>query len=387
MSAYRTHCGLAALLLGLLVGAPAYGQDHELKGMQLFEETDARPYGNWAAPKEGFFFTFDGIFWSISAPDKTPIGADHTTQVSNFADQNFQFTESNSLSTGDFRAKWKQGDRFELGYVSGHNGLMVTTMDLAKQTQYIVASNAFVVLNDQTAGNPRGLGLLQIITTGPDGLPIAYNTPTLFANITCRNRVATNGVEALYMYRSHELHEGGSLEWLMGARYVYFDDDFFLNAFGGTLPDTYIDTDAKNRLVGPEIGVRYAKPFGRFSLSADGRFTAAANSQAIKQRGQLASQLNGNNVSPFPTLLDATGFENSAGKTEFSPIVELRVEAHMEITRVISLKAGWTGVWMDNIARASDMVNYTVPRFGINMDANSHSVLMQGLTLGIELNR
>ena len=74
MSSHRNYSGWVALLLLVLSGLPALGQDQELGGMQLFEPADPRPYGNWAQPNTGFFLDFDGVFWHISPPDKTTIG-------------------------------------------------------------------------------------------------------------------------------------------------------------------------------------------------------------------------------------------------------------------------------------------------------------------------
>ena len=42
-------------------------------------------------------------------------------------------------------------------------------------------------------------------------------------------------------------------------------------------------------------------------------------------------------------------------------MVELRAEARMQITNVITVKAGYTGIFINNVVRAADMVDYTVP--------------------------
>ena len=74
MLSNRISLGLAAFLLVVSAGITAHGQDHELAGMDLFEPADIRPYDNWAEPKQGLFFTFDGLYWHISPPAKTSIG-------------------------------------------------------------------------------------------------------------------------------------------------------------------------------------------------------------------------------------------------------------------------------------------------------------------------
>ena len=63
--------------------------------------------------------------------------------------------------------------------------------------------------------------------------------------------------------------------------------------------------------------------------------------------------------------MSATGFNHSTHWVEFSPIIELRVEAHMQLTNLIAVKAGYTGIFVNNVVRAADMVDYTLPNMGI----------------------
>ena len=174
-----------------------------------------------------------------------------------------------------------------------------------------------------------------------------------------------------------------------GGRYLRFDDEFDVDATGGNLADSAWDTMAKNRIWGPEVGVRWYKQIGRFSLSSEGRFMAGVNNQSIHQYGEIASELTGtaDNPGPLPTLLHATTFDHSAQLTEFSPLGEFRIEGHVQLTKLISFKAGWTGIIMGGMARASDMVLYNlngdtgVP-MGILTDNNKGVVFMQGVNIG-----
>ena len=94
----------------------------------------------------------------------------------------------------------------------------------------------------------------------------------------------------------------------------------------------------------------------------------------------------GGNAAPLPTLMGAHSFVNSTHWIEFSPIIELRVEAHMQLTNIIGVKAGYTGIFVNNVARAADMVDYTLPNMGItrNLDGNMQQVYIQGLNLSVE---
>ena len=176
-------------------------------------------------------------------------------------------------------------------------------------------------------------------------------------------------------------------------------DQFWVDGRGGNLADSYWNTNTHNEIGGPEIGIRYMQPVGRFSFSVESRFMAGINGQDIGQNGVLGSQLfagipqnNGIslvNVPPLPTLMSATAFTHSTHFVEFLPLIELRAEARMKLTNMITVKAGYTGIFINNVARAADMINYTVPNMGITRDLNGNlqPVYIQGLTLGIEFNR
>jgi hypothetical protein len=202
------------------------------------------------------------------------------------------------------------------------------------------------------------------------------------------NRTYTDGVEALYTYRQHQFENGGQLQWMFGGRYVRFDDEFDVSGVGGVLADSAWSTSARNRIGGPEVGARYYQQFGRLALSVDGRFMAGINSQDIRQYGSLASNL----VDDIPTQTTdlvplRNAFAGSDHKTEFTPLVEFRAEGHVQLTRLISFKVGWTGIFMDGIARAADMVNYDLPVMSIKTSENRQPVFMQGVNVGVELNR
>jgi hypothetical protein len=398
----RISLGLAAFLLVVSTGVTARSQENELQGAALFERTDIRPYDNWAEPKDGLFFTFDGLYWHISPPAKTSIG-DPTLTPTVFVGPtlNDSYVQTNSLDTGTYTGTnngWKYGDRMELGYIEGHHGFMFTSLSTESQTSDFSTANASVVFNDPAFG-PNGSHFLDtVLATNAAGTPaVIGRTPVVFNSIFVQDKSRMQGVEALYMYRMSELPLGGQLEFTVGGRYLELKDQFWVDARGGNLTDSYWNTNSHNEIGGPEIGVRWFQSIGRFGLSAEGRFTAGINGQSVSQDGIIGSGLiAGQNQSiatggmaNLPFLLGATSFNSSTHWVEFSPIVELRVEAHAQLTNIIAVKAGYTGIFVNNVVRAADMVDYTVPTMGItrNLNGNLQPVYAQGLTLSIEFNR
>ncbi|NLF09450.1 MAG: hypothetical protein GX594_15935, partial [Pirellulaceae bacterium] len=57
------------------------------------------------------------------------------------------------------------------------------------------------------------------------------------------------------------------------------------------------------------------------------------------------------------------------------------------ITRSISFHAGWSGMWVDGVARATSIIDYTVPAMGFDLANNREDVFLNGLTIGFDVNR
>ena len=102
---------------------------------------------------------------------------------------------------------------------------------------------------------------------------------------------------------------------------------------------------------------------------------AGLNCQNFHQNVNLGPNLNPERRLPSPArnqlyqpaTMGPTAATHDAYAREFTPLVELRLEGRYQITRAISFHAGWTGFWMDNIARANSVIDYTVPAMGIDL--------------------
>ena len=133
-------------------------------------------------------------------------------------------------------------------------------------------------------------------------------------------------------------------------------------------------------------------------LNAEGRFMAGLNMQNIHQFVNFGPGLNPGSTTGVigsPTLAPlVTGASTStydADPREWSPGAELRLEARYQFCRFFSFHAGWTGIWLDGIARGDSTIDYTLHSngqiFGIDLSRNRESVFMNGLTMGFDFNR
>jgi len=409
------------LCLVLLTALPAAGQD--LEGMQLFAPAEVGPYGDGPQPKEGYFFVFDGLSWSIGRPDVVVVG--NTTEdsriVYNVGDATTGWTQTNTHDTGEFTSARTEGNRIEFGRVTNRHGWMFSAYRLNSQSQNIAASAVGVVLaDDDTWGVPSGGRLQGPVVMVPDPnedpndpdddemLGPDVNLPVVFDDLFMKNRVEHWNVELMALYRMKPFHRSGNIEWFAGLRYMEFDDEFKIEGrhkgFVDTTPtqaerasnilaNSVWDTSAQNHIVGPQFGVRVFKKRGRWMLSTEGRFFAGFNYQNIHQRGTLGTELDPDtSVRSLgePSLMLTTDFEHVDYRRKWSPVMEVRADVRYQLTKSVSVRAGWTGVWIDGLARASSMIDYTLRKdsvMGILPINNKQDVLAHGLTIGVDVNR
>lgn len=432
---------LAACLLAFLTAGSAWSQG--LEDAQFFAPAEMDQFGGGPRPNEGFFASVDYLRWTIQAPEVTTIGYQGLTRevywANGYTDSVLgtvpavSAIQSNSLDTGFLTADWTDGQRIEFGDVTGHHGWLFSGFRLHNQDQRESFSGANMVFQDlETLPNQRHLyGYTpnyhyvdgDLVYPAASWTPL-QNLPLMFDTVEIKNRASLWGVEWMYLYRCHPNQHGGLFEFYLGARYLEFNEQFDVDAKGrrfeydsqgnvvgprSILADSNWMNKADNHIVGPQIGARYFKTTGRWTFSTEGRFLAGFNSQNIRQRGTLGSKLGdawgvddgveeteveweyGPPGSPYvPLAMRPVTFNHVEHENEWSPAVELRLEAKYQITRAISARFGWDVFWIDGIARPADMIDYTLSdsqTFGINKAHNRQDVLVQGWNIGIELNR
>ncbi len=390
-------CIVVGLLL-CLTRTPANGQG--LQGMQIFAPVDSSNFdGEGTKANEGFFFSFDGLYWSIGAPEKTTIGKEGLTRTVYYTYWGTSTgvasrteIQHNALDTSNLSAQFTGGDRIEFGRVTDNQGWLFSITQLMNQKQDFSAQGVSMVFDDAEYGTPPYHHLDGVVsyngTTNPGKIePL----PLTFSNMTVHNEVSMWGLEWMYVGRSDQLAHGGYFEWFAGPRYMEFDDSFRVRGRGGILDESYWINDANNHIIAGQLGAHWFKKAGRWELSAEGRFFAGLNCQTAHLYGELGSNLATNmGAYNYPQSMSPATFSHSKNFQEFTPGVELRLEAKYQLSRSISFKAGWSGMWMDGIARGANMIDYSLTEtdtMPINEANNRQGVFVNGLTVGVELNR
>jgi hypothetical protein len=268
-------------------------------------------------------------------------------------------------------------------------------------------------------GVPNGTTGTGVITyQGAGGDEVVF-TPS-FTRLVIANKATTTGVEVMRMYRPPQLHNGGEIDFIWGARYLQFNDVFQVYGFGGPFDAMSVTQKVLNNVVGPQIGARYNKQRGRWAFWTEGRFFPSANFAVERNVSTLASNTppatlassvanqqiqvssgsgsSGSTTSiqgpavvnrDAPTSLINGGLSSSAGlnNMQFSPAVEFRAGFNCWLTQGVAVKSSYTGIFLPNMTRASDSIDYSLPTIGILNGGHHQCVMLNGFTLGIEINR
>ncbi len=382
-----------------------------------FAPAETSGYGRGPRPHIGYFFSYERLYWSLSAPQRAPIGSETGPVLNPFGLGTLFFPNGATVDNRWIAANGAWGNRYELGYIDTDDyGWLVSVLDHVSQGNYRIDNNPAILL-----GDPNGIlsGLVPFVITGsnpPQSVFLNVGTlPFIFEEIRMNNHLRLNGVELSRFYRARKLHSGAYFELLYGVRWFQINDAITVEADGNALGAETVTIDpgigfdpatftfplnilnasiwsnrALNNLVGPQIGVRFFRQRGRWVTSLEARFLAAANFQNIHMKTNLGDQtrlsqiVNANIFTSFRGL----GSETLRYFTTFAPMGELRVNVAWQATRNVGLKVGYTGMVMGGISRASNTIDYdSVNLIGITDGNHNQIFFVNGLNFGVEINR
>ncbi|MGC3971239.1 MAG: BBP7 family outer membrane beta-barrel protein [Pirellulales bacterium] len=232
----------------------------------------------------------------------------------------------------------------------------------------------------------------------------AVTLPTIFSSLTTENRTGVWGVETMRAYRLQFSPQGGVWELFLGPRYLNVDDTYIVTGiarntnpafYQNPLGDSQWYTNAQNNLFGGQFGGRWFMQRERWQVSVETRLFAAANFQNVQQKGNFGTLndtvvIGGVTVPRRDDVVNMqlpASFNSQVNLMEFSPGMEMRFNLKYQVFRSVYLQLGYTAMYMDNIARSSQMVQYTLPGMGINADENKSGLFMNGVNFGVIVNR
>ena len=359
-------------------------------------------------------------------------------------------TGINSLDTSQLRSRGAPGQRYEFGYVGENWGWLGSITDMRSASQTVRADHVEVLFNDTTSsiayqdsisfpplvtvfppftvpigrltgfvnqfnnqgdndlnnngiygrwadingdGNPYGAGERFVDTMHDDLLNDTFRLANVYTTFQYQNRSFIKSYELSPFYRFDQFHFGGNLDVLCGIRFFKFTEAFSMTGIGGIFDRTELLNLARNDILGPQIGFRYFRQLERLIASTEWRFMPGINMQTVNQQGII-----GSNLALLPTSAAAGAepntpllrtpmrFFNTLHRTEFSPLVEARFNFNYQVTKMFYVTLGWTGTYVNYLARPSSMIDYTLPHLGVRK-YNDQDVWVQGVNLGFTFNR
>jgi hypothetical protein len=221
-----------------------------------------------------------------------------------------------------------------------------------------------------------------------------------FDLLNVRNKTESQGVELM---KTHHLnnrhlqkqHQNHHFEFGYGVRFLKLQDEFSLDGTSPLLGTAFINTQVENQIVGPQIRAKWSAQRGRWNLGVDTRFMFGFNATDLSQRGSIGlDDVDDTGVVVNPGLIPGalnrllsgqpTTFSYGRREDEFAPVVEFRANTSYQLTRALGARLGYSAIFVDNISRASQVTEYSLPDMGIK-EGGQQYILINGVDFGFEV--
>lgn len=227
---------------------------------------------------------------------------------------------------------------------------------------------------DKTWGNRLTLGymteedhgwLLEFLEIDGPNYPnntLNFGPPLTITIPYIENSLDYTSVELSKQWRVKQLHHGSFVDLFLGVRYGHLlSQDTLVRPLGFATP-TSLATE--NHMVGPQVGLRWFKQKGRWTISSEGRYYYAWNDQFLS-----APEFNRQSQAGGGPGIKSPAFERwvQAG--------DVRAEVTFDVTKACALNAGLDVLYMAN------GVGRGFP------PANDQDLLMVMWTFGFSFNR
>jgi len=369
---------------------------------QLFAPLDLSDYGDGPQPNTGYFFNYDYLRWAIQAPPVVSVGIESAAiSVISEPDGTINgtgFAYNSSLTTGQFTSELMNGSRVEGGLMGRDRGFLANLFNISSDERVYTGSGAWRG-GPPFDAPPTQNNMALIIFDDPLGaFTGAARTPfgITFGEISAHNHVTMYGGEVMRIWRLSQSRQAPLyapvVDFMAGVRYIRMQEAFLVQAFqyrfdNQAVPvvqprEFNVNTWSENNLIGPQVGGRINKAWGPFSAAFEGRFCAAFNFQSLKQHTDIDPQILEDTINGL-YIPNATTANDDI--VEFAPVGEIRFEAAYTVTRKVRIRAGWTGFYMASVARASNLVDWSIGRFGF-LPNNRSEIFTNGIHLGVEVN-
>jgi|GEM_PF-2092740 len=224
------------------------------------------------------------------------------------------------------------------------------------------------------------------LTSPANNLSVVGITGITLPNFSLASAVdvdySSNLYNAEFNYVRSFYHRGAKIDFLSGFRYVHLDESLGITSDNTTsfiIPlvpgiGTY-DVDARNNLFGHQIGGRYSRPLGRWSLQTVGKAGVFLNDASVSQRLADTFDLPG----PTPPAL----LTRSEDDRSIAALGELGIFGRRQLTDTWALRVGYQATGIGGVALATNQTNPLQTATDSGIDANGF-FFMHGGVFGLE---
>jgi hypothetical protein len=167
-----------------------------------------------------------------------------------------------------------------------------------------------------------------------------------------------------------------SFEWFAGFRYIDLGEELNISAqktVSGGVEDGAYNIRTANQLFGAQLGARLRRSWGRFGWEATGKAGIFGNDARETQ-----------SVTDFPNNFPLRpSVSSSRGEVAF--VGEMNLSALYRLTDVWNLRAGYSLMWIENLALAPDQLDFN---FATSPSGNQlHTgggMFLHGVNVGLE---
>ncbi len=223
------------------------------------------------------------------------------------------------------------------------------------------------------------------LTSSANNLSIVGITGLTLPNFTFASAVDVDYSSDLYNaefnYVRSFYHRGAKIDFLSGFRYVHLDESLGITSNNTTtIPFTTIplvpgigtyDVDVRNNLFGHQIGGRYSRPLGRWSLQTVGKAGVFLNDASSSQRLVDTVPLIGADVAV------------QSDRRSVAALGELGIFGRRQLTDTWALRLGYQATGIGGVALATNQANPLQPATSSGIDTDGF-FFMHGGVFGLE---
>jgi len=228
-----------------------------------------------------------------------------------------------------------------------------------------------------------------------------------YNQVNIRNKTETQGVEimrTIQLSNRHQMAKRQNSRWEIGygLRLLRLKDTFGFDGSSDLIGRTEFVTEVDNQIVGPQFRAKWSTQRGKWNLGFDARCLLGYNFSDADQSGSIGLGQSVSGVDDMGNVVTVevpgvvpgginnllafqpTSFSYGRESNEFSPTVEIRADASYQLTSAIAIRLGYTGTFIDNISRASQVTRYYLPDMGL-LEGGNQDIFVNGGNLGFDV--